>query len=102
MKTFYIAIDACSERVGDVLMSEGLLFAYLSKTLPLKQLCLSIYENEMLVLAYAIDMWQHSLFWRHFIVKIKSWEDKQEYVAFIDKLNLGAKRTFPKGEWSIE
>ena len=52
-KPFVVEKDASGTGIGDVLMKEGHQIAYISRHLKGKQLHLSIYEKELLVVVLA-------------------------------------------------
>jgi hypothetical protein len=54
-KLFVVETDASIVGVGAVLIQEGHLIAYISKSLGPKQQVMSIYEKEMLAIMYAIN-----------------------------------------------
>ena len=68
-QSFMIETDACNFGIGAILMQEGHLIAYINKTLSPKHQGLSIYENELMAIVYAITKWHHYLYGRHFIIK---------------------------------
>lgn len=53
-KPFVVETDACGQGIGAVLMQQGHPLAYISRHLKGKQLHLSIYEKELLVVVFAV------------------------------------------------
>jgi hypothetical protein len=68
-KLFVVETDASMVGVGAVLMQEGHLIAYISKSLRPKQQAMSIYEKEMLAILHAVTKWKHYLWGRHFKIR---------------------------------
>ena len=68
-KPFVVETNACSKSIGVVLMQEGQPIAYLSKALSPKNLGLSIYEKELLVVVMTVTKWKHYLLGYHFIIR---------------------------------
>ena len=68
-KPFVVKTDACTQGIGAVLMQEGHPLAYISRRLKGKQLNLSIYEKELLVVVFVVQKWRHYLLSNHFIIK---------------------------------
>jgi hypothetical protein len=68
-KLFVVETDASMMGVGAVLMQEGHLIAYISKSLGPKQQAMSIYEKKMLAILHAVNKWKHYLWGRHFKIR---------------------------------
>lgn len=68
-KPFVVETDASGTSIGVVLMQEGHPIAYISRHLKEIQLHLSIYENELLTVVFAVQKWRHYLLTRHFVIK---------------------------------
>lgn len=68
-KPFVVETDASGTSIGVVLMKEGHPIAYISRHLKEIQLHLSIYENELLTVVFAVQKWRHYLLTRHFVIK---------------------------------
>ena len=68
-KQFIIETDASSRGMGAVLMQEGHLIAFISKSFGVKQQALSTYERELLAILLAVTKWRHYLWGRHFIIR---------------------------------
>jgi hypothetical protein len=67
-KQFEIACDASGLSIGDVLMQEGRLIAYFSKKLNGAQLNYPIYDKELYALVRVLEVWQHYLWPKEFII----------------------------------
>ncbi|PHT67810.1 hypothetical protein T459_27297 [Capsicum annuum] len=68
-KPFIIKTDACSKGMEAVLMQEGKPLAYFSKALGPRNLCLSTYEKEYMVVLAVVDRWKHYFQGGHFIIR---------------------------------
>ncbi|PHT77018.1 hypothetical protein T459_20540 [Capsicum annuum] len=68
-KPFIFKTDACCKGMGEVLMQEGRPLVYSSKALGPRNLGLSTYEKEYIVVLAAVDRWKHYLQGGHFIIK---------------------------------
>lgn len=68
-KAFVVEMDACSKRLGVVLIQDFRPIAFLSKALSLKQQTQSIYEREFVAILLADRKWKHYLQGNHFILK---------------------------------
>lgn len=68
-KPFVVETDACGQGIRAVLMQEGHPLAYISRHLKGKQLHLSIYEKELLVVVFSVQKWRHYLLTGHFVIK---------------------------------
>ncbi|XP_039070395.1 uncharacterized protein LOC120217297 [Hibiscus syriacus] len=68
-KGFCLETYASSKGIGAILSQEGIPVTYLSKDLGPKQMDLSIYEKEYLVILMAISKWMHYLEEGSFIIK---------------------------------
>lgn len=68
-KQFIVVTDACGSGICAVLIQEGHPLAYISRHLKDKQLHLSIYEKELLAVAFAVQKWRHYLLNAHFIIR---------------------------------
>lgn len=65
-----IETDACQKGIGTVLMQGKRPLAYLSKSIGVRNMGMSIYEMELLALMTAVGKWRHYLEGHHFIIKI--------------------------------
>jgi hypothetical protein len=81
---FVIECDASGLGIGAVLMQERRQIAYLSKSLKGKALNLSTYENELFVLAMAIQKWSPYLLEQSFVVRIE-----QQRLKFLLEQKVG-------------
>jgi len=68
-KLFVVETDASKAGIGAVLMHEGHLIAFISKSLGLKQQSLSVYEREMMAIIHGVNKWKHYLWGRHFHIR---------------------------------
>ena len=68
-KPFVVETYACGNGIGAVLMQEGHPLVYISRQLKGKQLHLSIYENELLAVVFAVQKWRHYLLTNHFVIR---------------------------------
>ncbi|XP_016495999.2 putative mitochondrial protein AtMg00860 [Nicotiana tabacum] len=68
-KYFVVETDACSSRMGAILMQQGKLIAFFSKALAPRHMGLSTYEKEYMVVLSAVDKWRHYLQGDHFIIR---------------------------------
>ena len=66
---FIIETDALGTGIGAVLMQKGHSLAYINVALSTKHQGLSVYENELFVIVYAVSKWHHYLFGRHFSIR---------------------------------
>lgn len=71
-----IETDACQKGIGTVLMQGKRPLAYLSKSIGVRNMGMSIYEKELLALMTAVGKWRHYLEGHHFIIKIDHWSLK--------------------------
>jgi hypothetical protein len=60
-KQFIIKIDAKRVGIEAMLIQEGYLITYISKSIRLKQQALSTYKREILAILYAMVKWRHYL-----------------------------------------
>ena len=68
-KTFIVETDASSGGISTVLMEEGHLISFISRSLGPKWQQLSVYEKELLALLFAVQKWQQYLTGQQFIVR---------------------------------
>jgi hypothetical protein len=68
-KTFVLECDALGKGIGVVLMQEDPTFSFTSKQLSDINLGKSIYENEMLAILHAVDLWRPYLLGKFFQIK---------------------------------
>jgi hypothetical protein len=68
-KTFVLECDAPEKGIGIFLMQEGRPLAFTSKQLSEINLGKSIYENEMLAIMHAMDLWHPYLLGKRFQIK---------------------------------
>ena len=66
---FIIETDALGTGIGAVLMQKGHPLAYISKALSAKHQGLSMYENELFAIVYAVSKWHQYLSGRHFTIR---------------------------------
>ena len=69
LEEFIVETDALGIGIGAVLMQGGHPIAFISKALSLKHQALSVYENELWAIVYAVTKWHHYLNGRHFSIK---------------------------------
>lgn len=67
-KEFVVEIDASSEVIGAVLMQEGHLIAFITKSLANRHRGYFAYEKELFAILFAVKKWAHYLTGRHFVV----------------------------------
>jgi hypothetical protein len=60
-KQFIIKIDAKRVGIEAMLIQEGYLITYISKSIRLKQQALCTYKREILAILYAMVKWRHYL-----------------------------------------
>ena len=77
-KPFVIETDTCGKRIWVVLMQEKRPIAFVSKALGIKNLDLSVYEKELLVVVMAINKWRRYLIGYYFFI----WIDYQASSTF--------------------
>jgi hypothetical protein len=68
-KTFVLKCDSSKKGIGAFLMQEGRSLAFTNKQLSKRHLGKSIYENEMLDILYAVDLWCPYLLGKRFQIK---------------------------------
>lgn len=68
-KPFIVENDASVKGIGVVLMQQGQLIAYISRSLAPRHQVMSVYDRELLALIFAVTKWSHYLLGRRFIVK---------------------------------
>lgn len=68
-KQFIVETDSCGVGIRDVFMQDGHPLAYIFRHLKGKQLHLSLYEKELLVVVYTVQKQLHYLLTNHFIIK---------------------------------
>ena len=64
-----IETDASNGGIGAMLQQDSHPIAYLSRALSTRNLGLSVYEKELMVLVLAVTKWKHYLVGHHFIIK---------------------------------
>ena len=80
-KTFVLESDASRKGISVVLMQEGRPLAFTSKQLSEKNLGKPIYENEMLVILHAVELWHPYLLGQCFQIKT----DHQSLKYFLEQ-----------------
>jgi hypothetical protein len=80
-RTFVLECDASGKGIGVVLMQDGRDLAFTRKQLSEIHLDQSIYENEMLAIMHAMDLWHPYLLGKHFQIKI----DHQSLKYFLEQ-----------------
>jgi hypothetical protein len=80
-KTFVLECDALGKGIDVVLMQEGRPLAFTSRKLSERNLAKSIYENEMLAILHAVDLWCPYLLGQRFQIKI----DHQSLKYFLEQ-----------------
>ncbi|KAK4283600.1 hypothetical protein QN277_000533 [Acacia crassicarpa] len=80
-KPFVVETDACSTRIGAVLMQGGQPLAYFSKGLAPRHHSLSIYEKELLAVVQGVEHWHQYLEGRHFVIRT----DQQSLKYLLDQ-----------------
>ncbi|WVZ63729.1 hypothetical protein U9M48_013337 [Paspalum notatum var. saurae] len=84
-KTFEIECDASGIGIGGVLLQEGKHVAYFSKKLNGPHLNYSVYDKELYALVRVLEVWQHYLLPKEFV--IHSDHEALKYLKSQDKLN---------------
>jgi len=84
-KTFEIECDASNIGIGAVLLQEGHPIAYFSEKLKGRHLNYSTYDKELYALVRALQIWQHYLFPKEFV--IHSDHESLKYLKGQSKLN---------------
>lgn len=69
-KSFTIEVDACGSGIGAVLTQKGRPIAYISKAICPRNMGLSTYEKEFLIVLLAVTKWKHCLSIQPVIIKI--------------------------------
>jgi hypothetical protein len=81
MKTFVLECDASERGIRVVLMQDGRPLTFTNKQLSDQHLGQSIYENEMLVIFHAMDLWRPYLLGQRFQIKT----DHQSLKYFLEQ-----------------
>lgn len=97
-KQFVVETDACGRGIGAVLMQDGHPIAYISRHLKGKQVNLSIYEKELLVVVFAVQKWRHYLLHDHFVIRT---DQRSLKYLLKQRLNTPIQQQGYRGSWSL-
>lgn len=68
-KQFIVETDASQKGIGAVIMQEGHPLAFISRSLGPKWQQLSLYENELPAIFFAVQKWEKHLMGNHFLIR---------------------------------
>ncbi|MCO5556322.1 hypothetical protein L7F22_009869 [Adiantum nelumboides] len=87
-KSFEVYCDACGRSLSAVLMQEGRVIAYQSRTFSKLEMKAQIYEKELLAVIHALTQWEHYLLRADFTV----FTDHQSLRYFLSQKQLSEKQ----------